>query len=490
MPTIKHIIVLMLENRSFDHIFGFAKSPDNQQINNLLTLGKEVFNLLDPSQPESSSNPKFPATSGAEFAVHDKEGPPHSFNPVTAQIAGNAQGPAPTSNAPLNGFVKTYAADLSRRTRSVDRKNVAEVMQSFSPGQLPAINHLAREFCLCDSWFCEVPGPTMPNRMFIHAATSEGYVHNAFKRPYKSRTVYELFEKKGLSWAIYSHDLNEVIQFKALKKIPQHFRRFSSWSTDVSNGNLPNYTFIFPRFLNSGGHGEPERFANSQHAPEDARYADHLIADVYEALAANYELFKQSALIVTYDEHGGFYDHVTPPAAPNPDGMQSPNPDDQANYKVPAFNFDRLGLRVPTIISSPLIPKGIIENRKLQHTSVIKTVTEMFGLDGPLNKRDQSAASFADLFNRLPAPRPASDMPAKLNRPVIEETIESSVAGVDLHPADEPLDSLTEEWTMGMLALLREETAEEAVEEAAPVVPETQGEAAEAIQRGLAAAGL
>jgi phospholipase C len=129
---------------------------------------------------------------------------------------------------------------------------VAEVMTSFSPEQLPAINALAQNFCLCDQWFCEVPGPTMPNRMFIHAATSEGYVHNAFDREYASKTIYELFQDAGLDWCVYFHDLNEVWQFSALARTDSHFRRFDErWEQDVATGNLPAYTFIFPRFLNS-----------------------------------------------------------------------------------------------------------------------------------------------------------------------------------------------------------------------------------------------
>ena len=207
----------------------------------------------------------------------------------------------------------------------------------------------------------------------------------------RDRRIPELFQEKGLTWATYFEDFNEVLQFQNLAKTPDHFRRFDErWATDVAQGNLPNYTFILPRFNNKkAANGGQTKFANSQHAPEDVRFGEHLIADVYDALAANQDLWKQSALIVTYDEHGGFFDHVAPGAAPNPDGQNSPNPDDKANFPVPAFAFNRIGLRVPAIIASPWIPKGTIENRALQHTSVIKTVAEIFKLNGPLNHRDE-----------------------------------------------------------------------------------------------------
>ena len=345
---IKHIVVLMLENRAFDHLFGFFDPSSGHTVDNLRGGNATLSNRLDPSQPTSNRNPDIQVSHPAPFAVHDKEGPSHSFSAVCVQLCNHTDGPSATSPVRNNGFVRSYADDLLRRTHTVARNNVAEVMASFEPTQLPAINQLAREFCLCDQWSCEVPGPTMPNRMFIHAATSEGYVHNAFKRDFTSKTVYELVADKGLTWCTYFHDLNEVLQFRNLGMSPNHFRRFDQrWANDVGQGNLPNYVFILPRFNNQKpAAGTPAQPANSQHAPEDVRFGEHLIADVYDALAANHVLFQETVLVVTYDEHGGFFDHVAPRLAPNPDGQTSPNPDDDATFKVPSFAFDRLGLRV------------------------------------------------------------------------------------------------------------------------------------------------
>jgi phospholipase C len=484
LGRIEHVVVLMLENRSFDHYFGFFKPSTGQTVENLTGPNSDLFNLLDPSAPASGNNPTFKVSKPAPFAVHDKEGPSHSFNSVCVQLCNDRKGPSPQRPVRNNGFVRSYKDNLLQRTHKVDEKVIAEVMASFSPKQLPALNALARNFCLCDHWFCEVPGPTMPNRMFIHAATSEGYVHNAFDRPFTSKTVYELLEGKKLTWATYFHDLNEVLQFKKLKKTSETFRRFDErWASDVAGDKLPHYSFILPRFLNKNG-----RRANSQHAPEDVRFGEHLIADVYDALAANEALFKKTALVVTYDEHGGFFDHVAPGAAPNPDGNNSPNPDDEADFQVPPFSFDRLGLRVPAVIASPWIPKGMMENRKLQHTSVIKTVTEMFGLKGPLNKRDESAASFADLFQQLDAPRAPSDMPAKLPRPSLTNATVSLAAGVPVDPSEEPLDSLTKEWVRGLAALTGGRAASAATGTALGVMPATQADAAEFVEGRLKAA--
>ena len=478
---IKHVVVLMLENRSFDHIFGFASAPAGQTIENL--VGKNLSNLVDPSKPKSATNPEIPAKKNAPFAVHDKEGPSHSFNGTNVQLCNDRSGPSAQHPIKNNGFVRNYRDHLLQGTHTVDKNNLAEVMKSFSPTQLPAINALARNFCLCDHWFCEVPGPTMPNRMFIHAATSEGYVHNAFDREFKSKTIYELFDAAGHTWATYFHDLSEVLQFPALTKTPDHFRRFDErWATDVANGQLATYSFILPRFMNA-----TNARANSQHAPEDVRFGEHLIADVYDALAANQALFKETALIVTYDEIGGFFEHVAPGPAPNPDGQNSPNPDDHATFQLPSFKFDRLGLRVPALIVSPWIPKGIVENRNLQHTSVIKTMSEMFGLAGPLNKRDKSAASFADLFKKLNAPRAAGDMPNKLPRPPITNAVFSAEAGVPVNPADEPLDALAREWLEGTIKLAAKSPGVMALSAAtlAAPLPNTQGAASELVEKRL-----
>jgi phospholipase C len=340
MARINHFIVLMQENRSFDHLCGFFPSSRGQKVENILALESLRVNLLDPAKPKSARNPAFEVSQPAPFAVDNKDGPSHSFNAVNVQLTNDKRGPSASSPIENSGFARNYADELKPHLGVVDHEHVQQVMQCFPPEQLPTLNQLAREFCLCDHWHCEVPGPTMPNRMFVHAATSEGYVHNDFKRPFTSKTVYELFEEKGLTWSAYFSDLVDLFQFEKLKRTPDHFRRFDNWADDAAAGKLPNYTFLFPRFMNGDSKNGGELFANSQHAPEDVRFGDHLIADVYEPLAANPKLFRESVLVITYDEHGGFYDHIKPGPAPNPDGQNSPNPDDHGKFKPPFFAFE------------------------------------------------------------------------------------------------------------------------------------------------------
>jgi phospholipase C len=145
------------------------------------------------------------------------------------------------------------------------------------------------------------------------------------------------------------------------------------------------------------------------HPPQDVRPGDQLIADVYAALRGGPQ-WSRSLYIVTFDEHGGYFDHADPPAAVNPDGINSPAPGDTTSF-APAVAFDRLGLRVPTLLVSPYVPRGVVYSKPLQHTSVLATVRKLFAVGGALTRRDAAANTFEDLF--LPAPR--TDTPATVS---------------------------------------------------------------------------
>ena len=398
---IDHIIVLMLENRSFDHIFGFRHGVEGLK-------GNEE-NLADPSKPPGHDNPSFFVDNGAPYMVPVGNGPGHSINATNIQLFGNKNAPkgAKATNA---GFAKSYGNELiADHVRHPTFQDQRVVMQSFSAARLPSISHLADEFVLCDHWFSEVPGPTQPNRLYMHAATSAGFAHNVWTQIFDLHTIYEQVQDAGLTWATYEFDKNEVREFSRINKQNQNFKRFDpAFAQDVKAGTVANYSFIVPRFFNEG-----TAPANSEHAPEDMRFGDNFIADVYETLRRNEDLWNRSVLIVTYDEHGGFYDHVAPPTGvPNPDGINSPPKNDKASF-APKFDFTRLGLRVPAIIVSPWVRPQVV-SKQYQHTSILATTRKLLGMNsGPLTKRDKSATPFDDLFD-LAAPR--TDTPTKLHR--------------------------------------------------------------------------
>jgi phospholipase C len=458
---IEHVVVLMLENRSFDHLFGFRPGVEG--------LKGTEFNLLDPSKPESSTNRAFHVTGGANYATESGQGPGHSIAAANDQICNNKNGPSAAFPARNNGFVKNYVLELHNdKVGSPTDDEIAAVMEAFQPNRLPAINALADAFCVCDHWFSEVPGPTQPNRLFMHSATSAGYVHNDWKHIFNQRTIYNNLEDAGKTWATYDFDLNEVRNFSQVNKRTANFKRFDpTFAADAKAGKLPNYSFILPRFNNGA---QP---ANDQHAPNDVRYGDQFIADVYAALVQNADAWKKTVLIITYDEHGGYYDHVVPPSqnVPNPDGINSPLPHDPK--WVTPFNFDRLGFRVPAVIASPWVQKGVVDSTQYQHTSVLATLKKLFGLNGFLTKRDESARSFDHLFTALQNPR--EDYPKELPRVALPPLPSRDDP---LHPANQPLDAMQREWIHGLhLMAARSQGAAGALGTA----PTSQGNAADFI---------
>jgi phospholipase C len=458
---IAHVVVLMMENRSFDHIFGFRAGVEG--------LKGDEFNLLDPGKPEGVGNPAFHVGTGAPYAITVGQGPGHSVNQTTTQLFGNKT----ASGKPLNnGFVKSYHTELTvaDKVPSPSQADLGVCMQSFEAARLPALNALADEFCICDHWFSEVPGPTQPNRLYLHAATSDGHGLNAWSLHFDLKTIYQQVQEAGLSWATYEHDTNEVRWFTPLQPYKDNFKSIDQFAADCKAGTLAHYNFIVPRMLsNKGG------MVNDQHAPNDVRYGDILIADVYKALRANDSVWKQSLLIVTYDEHGGFYDHVAPPKAPNPDGKTSPTSGDP-DY-APSFAFDRLGLRVPAVIASPWVPKGTVYTKPLQHTSVMQTARKLFGISGTLTKRDASAASFDDVLS-LSSPR--NDAPADLPRPDLAQVPPASSPD---HPANQPLDPIQHGIVLGVH---HNTHASHPDGVPAELVPVTQGKASQFIKQRTA----
>ncbi|MCA1817007.1 MAG: alkaline phosphatase family protein [Acidobacteria bacterium] len=471
---IEHVVVLMMENRSFDHMFGFRQGVNG--------LKGDESNLLDPTKPESTTNPKFEVDNGAPYAVLAGQGPGHSLNAANVQLCNNKLGPTADNPAKNNGFVSNYHSELvfADKVRNPSETILHVVMQSFAPARMPSINALADAFCVCDNWYSEVPGPTQPNRLYMHAATSFGYAHNVWSQTFDGATVFNRLQDAGHKWALYWFDDNDVAKFTQLTPDAQNFKLFDvAFKSDVAAGNLPTYTFIEPRFLNppppGKGNDVPsfDLHANSQHAPQDARYGDNLIADVYETLRANEELWMKTALVVVYDEQGGFYDHVVPPSdgIPNPDGINSPPKEDKASF-APKFNFDRLGFRVPAVIASPWIKAGRVDSTRYQHTSIIATLRALFGPWDFLTKRDASANPFHHLFTELNEPR--ADTPQTLPRAPLPKIF--SAPDEPGHPANHGLDATQHALLMSAFNITKSSHPNgPEIDE----LPQTQGEASE-----------
>jgi len=451
LDKIEHIVVLMLENRSFDNVLG-RLYPDDPNFNGV---------------KDGMSNPRPGGGSASVFAGTDMTAPfpdpnePYDhvymqlFNPpCTPTPPGVPPCPPPcpipntTATPDMQGFVINYANAISQANQEAAKHGPLRfdvdpggIMNCFAPASLPVINGLAQAYAVCDNWYSSVPTQTFPNRSFVHAATSSGNVYNSWGQHFWDKgifinnrpTIYNLLEAANVSWKIYHggplllcNALYGQMQLWDFLFSPENPRFFplqsgdfsthpstqaNQFLADVQAGELPAYTFIEPNMLCSEKYG-PE---NDMHpafaiidtgAPTNVLYGEKLIYDIYTALRES-DYWEKTLLIINFDEHGGCFDHQPPPQAVAPD-------DDviSANKKCDGrgsnFDFKRLGVRVPAVLVSPWIEKGKICHTQFDHTSIIKTVSNKWLHKKSLTNRDASASDVSDVLT-LPAAR--TDVP-------------------------------------------------------------------------------
>lgn len=425
-PKVKHVFVLMLENRSFDHMLGFSGIAGVDPV----TGAPRAIDGLAPntvSNPEPGSGTQHFAATPADYKLSEADtDPPHEFDHVLTQLcydpaAGST--PAYPAGGPYPPITKKgyVAAFVQGDTPSASPRKVMDCYGLLkSQEQLPVLTALAREFAVCDRWFSSMPGPTWPNRFFVHAASSGGLddspgtfetVTSTLINGYafENGTIFDRLDAACLSWRIYHGDaLPQAFAIAGMNfnRLQGKLRSFDEFEEDVpEKGYDPVYTFIEPHYGNILP-TTPGDFTcgNSQHPLDDVTRGEKLIKKVYETIR-NSPHWKNSILIVTYDEHGGFFDHVTPPQAIPPGDAVS----DPANVHH-GFAFDRLGPRVPAVIISPLIPSGIVDHTEYDHASVLATLERLYRLD-PLTSRDRHANDFLHLLS-LGSPR--ADAPTNL----------------------------------------------------------------------------
>lgn len=462
---IQHVFVLMLENRSFDHMLGFsgisgtdAAIEVSTSVNGLTLEGISLRQLSQSWQRNTMSGivlrleetwPPPPAVSlrtlfascisntfngqnvgvaqPADYAM--PVDPSHEFcrdlaNGIPTGVLQQLCGPAAVYPfggaypAILNsGYVASYAA-------SGGQNSPGEIMKCYSPNQLPVLNALAREFVVCDNWHCSLPGPTWPNRFFVHAASSGGLDHSPTTLDiaewdtvagfgFVNGTVFDQMNAKGLNWRLYAGDNFPIVA--ALKGIsPIDVKDYQNFAGDVAQSGYPaSYTFIEPSY----GHLWSDfKCGTSQHPLDDVTRGESLIKATYEAVR-NSPLWNNSLIIITWDEHGGFYDHVAPPAAAAP-GDTAPG----AQYNQYGFTFEQYGPRVPAVVISPLIPRNLVDHRLYDHASIPATLEACFGLN-PLTERDTTANNLSPLIS---LPKPRADAPPTLPTPA-----QSGITGCD-----------------------------------------------------------
>lgn len=377
LNLIHTIVVVMMENRSFDHALGYL-GLEGYPVNGLRGDAAWLTNVANPYggylyRPFLYTDDRLPAD------------PPHERSNIAQQIGLE-------SGYDLKGFVQSYA-----RVYQVDPAHPPAVMGYYTKADVPLLDMFARSYAVCDRWFAPLPAGTQPNRLMAMSGMSliDTNTHILPLHP----LVYEWLEQRRIRWRVY----HEGTPFFAMMPewLPEialgsHFRAFRDLPDDVHSEpdeEWPQVIFVEPKYGD-----DPTRIgeASDHHPPGSIHRGQEFLAEVYLALTANPTRWATTALIVTYDEHGGFFDHVPPEKVIT-----------SGHGKYP--DFQTTGVRVPSFVISPLVEPQTVFSQRLDHTSILKFIGQKFapnGYGGDVNARD--VHSVAEVFNRT-APR--TDVP-------------------------------------------------------------------------------
>jgi len=420
---ITHVFVVMLENHSFDNMLAMS--------------GIKGITAATTSDSNSYNGETYYVQSSAPLSMPTDPG--HEFDDVVEQLGGqgasyHAGGPyPPISNS---GFAANYATSTTEGPVP-PAQDIVDIMACFdTQSHLRVLYQLASEFAVCDHWYSSLPGPTWPNRFFLHGASSSGLDDSpssaqmgkwelpgeGFKYPHGS--IYDALHVAGIPYRFYNDSTGAPLEQSLYSDDPQNgslvgavaqvsalsgvtlldINSLRSFASDLQGPYPYPYTFIEPHYgdVVSGSYAG----GSSQHPMDDVYGGEHLLASVYAAIR-NSPYWNTSLLIVTYDEHGGLYDSVAPPVARAP----GDNPD--YGYNKHGFNFEQYGVRVPAVIVSPLVTAGTVDHTPYDHSSVPKTLERLFGLNH-LTHRDEAAN---DVVHLLSSATPRPDCPTSLDSP-------------------------------------------------------------------------
>jgi phospholipase C len=406
---IDHVVVLMLENRSLDNVLGWLYANAKPQ----QFVGADTTPVYQGLQTGSYSNQYGGRVIPANFGTKGATGwagvpaqplrvpgfdPGEEYAHVTQQLFGSPSAPTETNPptgtpAAMAGFAYDYDASYE------SWEQLDQIMEAYTPTQLPILNGLAGAYAVSDAWHSSVPTQTNPNRAFSLCGTSLGRVNNSWDavEQFPTKTIWNALPP-GTSWGIYYHDIWNAGQCYTQYTFPDcnhaladgEIEPISTFYSKASAGTLPRFTYLEPKWGYGLGKIDGSGFycgkilgktfgaqGNDYHPPTWIGPGEAFVNQVYEALVANAAAWQRTLLVITFDEHGGTYDHVDP-------GWGAVQPD--ANRGPDGFLFDRYGVRVPTLLISPWIPTGTVFRSpspkvKFDHTSIIATVLKWCGVD-------------------------------------------------------------------------------------------------------------
>lgn len=439
MNEIKHIVYLMLENRSIDQLLGWLYDEKNPPKVNVPTQTIPIYDGLKQNTYFNldEHGKKHYVVKGTQnnmnVPVHD---PHEEYSHINNQVFGSETNPVSFKKATMSGFYQDFSSynDCTE-----------QIMQTYTPEELPVLNGLARNFAVSDRYFCSVPSQTNCNRAFAACGNSlgindkgqlEAWVNNRnFSytppsasqpegRQFNQKTMWNVLSDNGKNqpsdWMIYySHgdwwedllglegycytrDLMEQLQDK---KFDQHFDKMDTFFDKAKAGTLPSICFLEPEWGLEFPIDDHDYGVNGTdyHPPTNLAPGEAFVKKIYDALTSNKEAWTKTLLIINFDEHGGTYDHVAPPwnATPPWTSDDTPTPDTSELD----FKFDRFGVRVPLILVSPLVQESTVFRAEgdtpYDHTSVIATILTMIGVPKDkwgLGGRTANAPTFEKLF--------------------------------------------------------------------------------------------
>ena len=421
MQHVRHLVVLMLENRSFDNMLGYVYAGQNNRppINIPAPVNGQqptYEGLLNPGPGTDFWNPKnedyftgaqqqpaYATARATDFRMPNPD-PEEQFDHMTYQLFGPPlNNPAPNAPHQMKGFYLDY--------ESATKKPGINVMECYASDQVPVITALAREYAVCDHWYASSPTQTWPNRAFVHLGTSRGMVNNWPNDPYHYDidTIFNVLGEisftpwgQRVEWGVYSDSVLPSLTRLQLPRLwdpllEGHFHSFDHFKQNARDGALPSYSFIEPSFVID---------PNDEHPPHDVRLGERFIFDVWNAVVTG-KKWNETLLLITYDEHGGCYDHVSPP-------FGATAPDETSNPGELGFRFNRFGVRVPAILISPYIQAGTVfrsAGTPYDHTSILATLREWLQIPTAKmlpSERIKAAPTFSNI---LTLDNPRKDLP-------------------------------------------------------------------------------
>ena len=467
---IKHVIVVMFENRSFDHMLGFLYKDQN----NKSPLGHDFEGLTgNETNPDSQGNTHqvFEIDKNDKYAYYmPKMDPGEGFMNTNFQLFGALNVPFPKGIANNQGFVRDFENKIGNKyfgdKKPTEKKSTSatpetsystkkeynssynhssdyhnedykkwythhtpptsgleivskfpntapkDIMGIYTPELLPVLSGLAKGYAVCDHYYCSVPSETLPNRAFMHMATSEGHLYDEIKS-YSAKSIFKNLSDHNRTWGIFADKLQKPYTYSFCQDVADNptpkgcfHGSFEDFKSVLKNKTLPDYTFLEPSW---GSYG------NSQHPNYDVAAGEAYMLEVYNLIRES-QYWEDTLLVINYDEHGGCYDHVTPP-----EGATPPTP---TTKNENGFTFDRFGVRVPCVLISPWIAAGTIYRTKsetpLDHTSLLKTIETLFNVP-PLTNRDAAAS---DVLDVLTLETPRKDNPLEgVQPPVADQSV-------------------------------------------------------------------